>query len=169
MSILTLDIECQSYSKGNPFDARNYPICFAYKFKDQPAGVIWNDFTDNFRKQVQSIVEEAHYIIGFNLKFDLHWLRSIGVALPTICPILDGQVAEFLISNQTHVYPSLDDCALQYLNEQKIDEVKLNYWDQDKLSSEVPQEVMTKYALRDVELTEGILGAQIPILSLIHI
>ena len=164
-NILTLDIECQSYNKGNPFDTRNYPICFAYKFKDQPANVIWNDHVyDLFAAEIQRVVEQANYIIGFNLKFDLHWLRWCGVTIPESVHLLDGQVAEFLISNQTHAYPSLDDCALKYLNEQKIDEVKLNYWDQDKLSSEVPQEVMTKYALRDVELTEAVLGAQIPIL-----
>lgn len=164
-NVLTLDIECQSYNKGNPFDTRNYPICFAYKYKDQPAKVIWNEHVyDQFAAEIQRVVEQADYIIGFNLKFDLHWLHWCGVSLPSTCHLLDGQVAEFLISNQTHAYPSLDDCALKYLNEQKIDEVKLNYWDQDKLSSEVPQEVMTKYALRDVELTEAVLGAQIPIL-----
>lgn len=165
MTILTLDLETQSYNKGNPFDVRNYAICFAYKWKGQPAKVLWNDHVyDLFAQEIQNIINKATYIIGFNLKFDIHWLTNLGITIPTTCRLLDGQVAEFLINNQTTPYPSLDGCAEKYLGECKLDVVKTEYWDKDLLSSDVPQEVMVEYALKDVELTERVLEAQVSLL-----
>lgn len=165
MTVLTFDFETESHVKGNPFNVDNFPIVFAYKYKGKPAGAIYNNGdVVSFTNQVRFIIDEAKYLVGFNLKFDIHWLRWLGIELKDDHILLDGQQLEFLLTNQSTPYPSLEDCAQKYLGESKLDVVKTEYWDKGLLTSEVPQAILEEYAKKDVELTERVVEAQLAVL-----
>jgi DNA polymerase I-like protein with 3'-5' exonuclease and polymerase domains len=66
--------------------------------------------------------------------------------------VYDVQAAEFILSGQTHKFPSLDEVAFKYLNETKIDEVK-SLWDEGVQTTDIPWETLSKYAAKDVDLT----------------
>ena len=57
---------------------------------------------------------ETVLLIGHNIGFDLKWLLKMGAIkredLARI-RIWDTQQAEYLLSGQAHLYPSLDDCC----------------------------------------------------------
>jgi DNA polymerase I-like protein with 3'-5' exonuclease and polymerase domains len=159
--IVTFDFETESHNKGNPFDPRNTAILFAYKLGDNPAQTI--EYPT--KESVQEIINKAKFLVGFNLKFDLHWLRSIGVVVSDDVLLLDGQQAEFFISNQTKPYPSLEECSQKYLGESKLDVVKTEYWDKGLMTSDVPMDVLTDYAKQDVELTLKVVQRQLHILK----
>lgn len=164
-SVVTFDFETESHLKGNPFHPDNFPIVFAYKAKGGDSQVIYNNgdvvtFTD----QVKKVINGAKYLVGFNLKFDIHWLRWLGIELRDDHILLDGQQLEFLLTNQSTPYPSLEDCAQKYLGESKIDVVATEYWDKGLMTSDVPRYTLEEYACKDVDLTERVVEAQLAIL-----
>lgn len=106
----------------------------------------------------QEKINQCERIIGFNLKFDLHWLRRIGVTWDKK-RVYDAQSAEFILSGQTHKFPALDDVAFKYLNERKIDEVKA-LWDQGVQTTDIPWETLAAYAAKDVDLTLSVARKQ---------
>lgn len=107
--ILVLDVESTTKAKGHSFhkdnklclvglyDGTNY---FEYdiEYSDSPYG------TELL--EIKKKIEEADLLVGFNIKFDLHWLRRyIDVKFPNV---FDCQLASFILSNQTSVLSSLD-------------------------------------------------------------
>ena len=101
---------------------------------------------------VQKEIDAVEVVIGFNIKFDLHWLRKYGILFQHK-RIRDTQVIEFVLSRQTKSYPSLDETAFQRLGEKKLDVVKTEYWDYGVQTDQIPWEVLSQYAAKDVELT----------------
>lgn len=103
-------------------------------------------------------------LIGANLKFDLAWMERIGIdTRQVIC--YDIQLAEFIISNQTKVMPSLDYCAEKYLGQNKVDNIKLNYWDKGIDTWFIPEEELTAYLDEDIRLTYEVFSKQAAILK----
>jgi DNA polymerase-1 len=149
MKDLCVDVETTTYNSGNPFDRRNQLVCVAFceaggsptVVRADPAGLV----------VVQSAIDRAERLVGFNLKFDLHWLRKSGIDFGH-CRAYDVQAAEFVLSGQTHKFPSLDEVSLKYLNETKIDEVR-GYWERGVQTNDIPWETLSAYAAKDVDLT----------------
>lgn len=148
MKDLCLDVETTTFNKGSPFDRRNQLVCIA-STDGKDTEVIRP--TPDGLKLFQKRINDADRLIGFNLKFDLHWLRRIGLEFSGK-RVYDVQAAEFILSGQTHKFPSLDEVALKYLNETKIDEVR-GYWERGVQTNEIPWETLAKYAAKDVDLT----------------
>jgi len=123
MNELILDVETTINNKGNPFDQSNKMVCI---------GVKWiNEYTDCYIKyedftKLQFSINKANIIIGFNIKFDLHWLRKVGIDISKI-RVWDCQLAEFILNNQSTPYPSLNDAAIKYGFSPKLDIVKEQY------------------------------------------
>lgn len=109
-------------------------------------------------RRIQSLIDDCERLVGFNLKFDLHWLRRCGISFRER-RVYDAQAAEFILSGQTHKFPSLDDVSLKYLNERKIDEVKA-LWDQGVQTTDIPWETLAAYAAKDVDLTLSVARKQ---------
>jgi DNA polymerase-1 len=91
-------------------------------------------------------------VVGFNLKFDLHWFRRLGFDVSNIS-VWCCQLAEFLLSGQTIRFPSLEDTAVKYGLGNKLDIVKTEYWSKGINTDSVPREILSKYAIQDVDLT----------------
>lgn len=109
-------------------------------------------------------MDEADLIIGFNFKFDYHWLRKWGLRLEDK-RLWDCQVAEFVIRRQQNPYPSLNECAETYGLAQKLDVVKTEYWDKGICTSVVPWNILKSYAAWDAQLTYDVYVAQQPFVS----
>lgn len=149
MKDLCFDVETTTYNKGSPFDRRNQLVCVALctpggspeVVRADPAGL----------SVVQSAIDRAERLVGFNLKFDLHWLRKSGINFGH-CRAYDVQATEFVLSGQTHKFPSLNDVSQKYLGKSKIDEVA-TLWDAGVQTTEISWETLSKYAAEDVALT----------------
>lgn len=117
---------------------------FPIEYKDFPYG--------NSLTQIQEILYAHDCIIGFNLKFDLHWLVRYGLDISRL-RVFDTQLAEFIIRNQSCPYPSLDNTAISYGLEGKLDVVKTEYWDKGIDTTDIPEDILTSYLKQDVEQT----------------
>lgn len=110
--------------------------------------------------KLQYSFDEADLLVGFNIKFDLHWLRNIGISFAGKL-VWDCQLGEFIISNQKIKFPALEDAAIKYGLGHKIDIIKTEYWEKGINTQDIPREVLTPYVEQDVLLTEKVYLAQI--------
>lgn len=116
--------------------------------------------SNGLRSALQKLVNEADIIVGFNFKFDYHWLQKFGVDL-TNSRIWDCQIAEFVLERQQNRYPSLENSCVKYNLGHKIDIIKNEYWDKGVNTDEIPWEILKPYAVQDAVLTFGLYQAQI--------
>lgn len=154
---LVLDVETKfTRLKGrkkslSPFDSRNGLVCTAaYAPSIKVTDCVKTD--EKQREYIQSLVDKADLIIGFNFKFDYLWLKHWGINLEGK-RIWDCQLAEFLICNQIGSYPSLDECLAKYGMPLKLDVVKTEYWEKGLNTDEVPWEILSEYGIGDVKRT----------------
>ena len=154
MNVLVLDVETTISNKGNPFDLTNKLVCIGMKNPYNQIIFYQFDLPD-----IQAWINEHQLIIAFNAKFDLHWLRKIGINISKI-KVWDCQLAEFLLSNQTMKYPSLDEVAALYGLGSKIDTVKLEFWDKGIDTDQIPRDILSEYLTQDLVLTQQIYEEQ---------
>jgi len=122
MIVKPLDLETQTFNKGNFADRRN-DVCFigigknVYEiaYADNPYG--------EALKQVQQEIDEADLLVLINAKFDLHHLRNLGIYF-SHKRIWDCQLVDFMLSGQTESYPSMNSMAEKYGLPQKNDKIK---------------------------------------------
>ena len=156
MKYLTLDNETTTKNSGNPYTVSNklcYVGCRASEgtYKDFKIEYDSDPYGQQL-KQLQELIDEHDCIVGFNLKFDLHWLSRYGIRFEGK-RVFDTQVAEFILSHQSKSYPSLDDTAISYGLDGKLDIVKIEYWDKGIDTTCVPEQILREYLQRDVEQT----------------
>ena len=156
MRYLIFDTETSIFQKGNPFSRCN-KVCytgfrlhtgeyvdFPMEYQDYPYG--------ESIKRIQEIINEHDCIVGFNLKFDLHWLLRYGLVFSDK-RIFDTQLAEFILSRQSAAYPSLNGTAIGYGLDGKLDVIKTEYWDKGIDTPDVPEDVLRPYLQQDVDQT----------------
>jgi DNA polymerase I-like protein with 3'-5' exonuclease and polymerase domains len=107
-------------------------------------------------EQIRELLSQCKMLIGFNLKYDLHWLRRYGINLPEGLRVFDCQNAWFILTNQLNRYPSLDQVAEYYHEEKKIDVVKIEYWDRGLDTDEVPYNILCEYLEQDLVVTANV-------------
>jgi DNA polymerase-1 len=162
MKYLTLDCETTCLKlhpkilNGNPFAAVNFLCCvglldhegnyyhYNIQYNNEPYG-------DNLNA-IQSLFDNHDCIIGFNLKFDLHWLHRYGISFRTKS-VMDCQLLQFILSNQSSSYPSLHETAQSYGLEGKLDVVKTEYWDKGIDTEKIPEPILRTYLEQDVQQT----------------
>lgn len=161
LKVLALDTETTTSNKGQPYDPRNFLVCISWcNSRSQGASRI----TPQLLEALQRVIDDADLIVGFNFKFDLHWLTKAGLKLDHK-PIWDCQNAEFVITRQQQRYPSLEDCAVKYGLGNKIDVIKNEYWDKGINTDQIPWPILREYATMDAVLTYKLYEAQLPFLS----
>lgn len=109
---------------------------------------------------IQELLNNTELLIGFNLKFDIHWLRRYGVHVPRALPLWDCQIAHYIKSSQQVFYPSLNEVCTHYNHPQKIDNVKVNYWDKGIDTDKVPWVELSEYLDGDLQATEAVYLSQ---------
>jgi DNA polymerase I-like protein with 3'-5' exonuclease and polymerase domains len=161
MNILALDTETTTYNKGSPHDPRNKLVCFSFALQSTYDAAIWDD---QGRLDAQEMVNAADLIVGFNFKFDAHWIIKEGIDLSKV-KIWDVQIAEFILSCQTNRFPSLNDTCIKYGIPVKEDVVKTQYWDKGIQTDEIPWEILRSYAAHDADITLQCYHAQIKLMT----
>lgn len=159
MKVLCFDVESTISNKGNPFDSNNKLVSIGWT-----DGTICNCIRGEFSQEFQSVLDTATLLVGFNIKFDIHWLRSVGYRIPSV-PVWDCQIAEYIITRQKTKYPSLDGCLEKYGLEAKLDVVKEEYWKRGIDTTEVPWELLSEYNIQDVKQTMKLYEAQLSVVN----
>ena len=157
---LVLDVETTIKNKGNPFTAENKLVVVGVL--DIDTGETFY-YWENFH-ELQEKIDNCRLLIGFNLKFDLHWIRRAGVNFGLDLRIWDAQLAEFLLENQSNPYPSLQKACEKYELPGKLDIVKTEYWDKGIDTTEIPQKILTEYLCGDLEATKTVFDKQAQLL-----
>lgn len=153
--MLFLDVETTTWSNGSPFDERNFLVCVGWETQDGDRG-IW--YAGEDLSGLAAILHSHDMWVFFNGKFDLHWLRKLGIPFPG--RVFCCQVAEFILNGQGPKYPSLDGTAASYGIPGKYDRVKTEYWDKGINTQDIPRPILTEYCLQDIAVTRTIYGRQ---------
>lgn len=152
-------------SYGHPFNSENklcyigYRIagdstCIPIEMGDLPCGKDLGSF--------RSLVMD-HLVVGFNIKFDIHWVRRYGISPPI--KIWDCQYAQYCIQRQKYRYPSLDGTLEYWGFPAKLDVVRTEYWEKGIDTDQVPPEVLVEYLEGDLQRTQWVYEAQMNYLA----
>ena len=155
MKHLTLDVETTIQNKGNPFSRLN-KLCLIGLYNN---GIYDIEYTEHpYRDdldRVRSVINNHDILVGFNIKFDLHWIRKYGIDFQEK-RIWDCQLVHFILTGQSKPYPSLNQVCEHYGLETKLDVVKEEYWKNGIDTNEIPRDILDEYLLKDLELTEQV-------------
>ena len=125
----------------------------SYAAKVDDGEVAFSYFTDiEFQKLLRDSIGKAKLLVGFNIKFDLHWARRLGVLPPEGVRVWDCQIAEFLIRGQQGSYPSLNEALARFDLGTKDDKIA-EYWALGIDTQEIPVDELKLYNVLDVDLT----------------
>jgi DNA polymerase-1 len=115
-------------------------------------------------KKIQGLIDEADVILGFNFKFDLAWLRSVGICFDNV-RVYDCQLAEYVLERQQNRYPSLEESCVKHSLGHKLDIIKTEYWDKGINTDAIPPDILLEYATQDALLTYRLYEVQQSLLS----
>lgn len=158
--MLVIDLETTIFNEGAPFDSRNWIVMSGCK--SPLTSLIKTATKTDYAEMVSSVQEQitkATLLVGFNLKFDLHWLMQYGVKFQDK-QVWDCQIAHFIITHQLEKFPSLNGVAEYYGLGQKLDVIKTEYWEKGISTEDVPVELLTEYLQQDLDLTEQVYNKQ---------
>jgi DNA polymerase I-like protein with 3'-5' exonuclease and polymerase domains len=162
MRSLILDVETTISNKGNPFDESNKLCyvgllnadgykCYDIEYSDQP----YRNKLDDIQKEINA----AEILVGFNIKFDLHWLRKYGINFVGK-RVWDCQLVHFILSGQQHPYPSLNGVSAYYDLGSKLDVVATEYWNNKIDTPSIPKDILEEYLIGDLQLTQKVYDKQ---------
>ena len=102
---------------------------------------------------LQEVLDSTTLLIGFNLKFDLSWIRECGFKYEG--ELWDCQLVEYLLGGGRVIMPSLNEVAASYGLPQKKDKVKA-LWEAGINTDEIDRDILSEYGEYDVILTEQV-------------
>jgi hypothetical protein len=96
-----------------------------------------------------NVLDECSIMVAHNSMFEQKWFLSkhrsvLEAFLKRGGRIACTQQAEYLISNQQELYPSLDETAIKYGGTHKVDGVKI-LWEQGYLTSQIDKDLLIEY------------------------
>ena len=147
-SYLVVDVECNTFQKGNPFSRCGKLVIIGCKSPSET-------YMGMDRQVIQEYIDKSDLLIGFNFKFDCHWLQNFAIDFSNK-PVWDCQLAYFILTGQSNILPSLNDLAFEYGFTRKSDVVRTEYWDKGIDTEDIPEEVLQEYLNRDLLLTEEV-------------
>lgn len=163
LSSLIVDVESTIKNKGHPFTPSNKLCAVGLKTNEltETLSIQYDDAP--FGRQldrVRECVAAADILVGFNIKFDLHWLRRYGIDFRGK-RVFDCQLAYFIQRCQEVPYPSLNEAAEFYGLPTKLDVVEQEYWKKGLDTPQVPWEILSDYLRRDLDITAGMYQCQL--------
>ncbi len=169
MRTIGLDVETSCKPNMHPWQAKAYLVAVGIvDTTGRKKTWVFNHNDVEPRDQQQMVKEiraellTADRIVGHNLKFDLNWMRKIGVDF-TDCKLYCTQVGEFIITGQKMGNLSLSNLSTKYLNVSKIDRVK-TFWDAGWETAEIPLKILIPYLEQDCINALAIFQRQTPII-----
>lgn len=153
MRELAFDFET-SYAYIMGYDSRAYPVSLSIFFENELKTWIFNHNEaspqplDEMLEEIKYYFEQADILIAHNIKFDLHWLRRLGIDYSKH-KLYCSQVAEYLIQGENNrVRYSLAETSKRYGIPEKQDVVK-DWWDAGYETCEIPLRILIPYAEQD--------------------
>ena len=113
------------------------------------------------RRLAAKDLNSASLLVGFNLKFDLHWDRRYGLLDNYKGAVWDCQLAEFIINNQTNPFPSLEEVVAKYGLGEKYIDIETEYWNQGIDTDQIPYEIVKTRVESDIIITSRLFEMQI--------
>lgn len=151
MNVITFDVETNTINKGNPFTKSGKLISYAIKRNNDQTN--FHYYTSlGFLRELREGLSECQLLVGFNVKFDLHWATRHGLSLRQGARTWDCQLAEFILSGQLNRYPSLEESLERFDLGGKSDKVA-EYWNLGVDTADIPEDILAEYNVRDVDLT----------------
>jgi len=157
---LILDGETTTSHKGQFADKKNKLVNLGFKSSTIGTQVIYLD-EDNAVQRIQELIDSHAWIVGFNIKFDIHWMLNVGINIGPDTKVWDCQLFEYSKYNQRRKYISLEDTCQTYGLPGKIDVVKNEYWSQNIDTDQVPRDILTEYLIGDLEATQAVFLKQL--------
>lgn len=110
---------------------------------------ISNDTYFDYIEENKSIIKKCDLIIAHNAKFDLQWLRSLGINYDH-CDIHCTQVAEYMLTGQKFGKKqlTLDVVSKKYGLPVKDDKIKA-FWEDDVDTPDIPLDILSPYLEQD--------------------
>jgi DNA polymerase I-like protein with 3'-5' exonuclease and polymerase domains len=159
LKTLLFDGETSIKNKGNPFTHGNFLVSFGWGFLDSDhLGFTYYRDAD-FLSSFTAALAEAEVIVGVNIKFDIHWLRKYNIVIPEHVRVWDCSIAEFILSGQKSVLPSMDKMCDLYGLPNKQGGLE-EYWNAGISTEDIPYDIVKGYQLGDIERTKQIFKAQ---------
>lgn len=160
---VTYDAETTTKNKGHPFTKANFMVSYSVKLDDSPP--VFKYYTDpDFVSFLRECISKSTLLIGFNIKFDIHWLWRLGIEVPRGCRVFDCQLAEFILTGQKSSFQSLDECLADYGLPPKQDKVA-EYWALGIDTPDIPYEILEEYNNLDTERTYQLYLEQVKLLE----
>jgi DNA polymerase I-like protein with 3'-5' exonuclease and polymerase domains len=160
MKPLVVDVETTTYDFGNPFANRNF-LCYVGALSHDGPRLVRCDNVEQWQERWVGVLDGL--VVGFNIKFDLHWLRRAGIAMPK--KVWDCQFAHYLLQAQKpkakKLYPSLQEVCEHYGIEGKIGTIEEKYWSKGVDTPAIPQEEMLAYLEQDLRATWAVYHKQV--------
>ena len=168
MNVLVFDVETSRHCGNLPWQPNAYLVSLCLKLGKEIKTFIFNHkdvpFSPIDLQEIQSYFDRADIIVAHNLKFDLHWVHSIGVNTDSN-QYYDTMVAEYLIRGQQFgTELSLKELSKKYGIPDKIDGVAercASGYETD----EIPLDTLIPYGEQDVLNCEAIFKTQVPIIK----
>ena len=178
MTWCVLDLETQNHeyygSLASPHHPQNYIVAAAFAHDDAEVQSWYFNSAEEAASSdwLQAALADQKVLVAHNATFEIHWLlKTYPVTflnwLKQGGRIFCTQYAEYLLSNQQELYPSLEDCSLKYGGSKKIDAVKL-LWEQGVLTADIDEALLMEYLAGsegDIENTRTVLFSQVPALQ----
>jgi DNA polymerase I-like protein with 3'-5' exonuclease and polymerase domains len=158
---LILDVETTISNKGNPFDETN-KLCYIGLLGSTPRTISIEYGDEPYRhklEEVQKEIDNNEILVGFNIKFDLHWIRKYGINIMGK-RVWDCQLVHFILTGQQYPYPSLNGVADYYDLGSKLDVVATEYWGNKIDTPNIPKDLLEEYLIQDLQLTQKVYEKQ---------
>lgn len=154
-------------NKAHPFDPKNKLLLFGTR-STSSTGIYNIEYHVNpygvHIRAIRDSIRHCDFLVGFNIKYDLHWCRRYGIEIPQEIKLWDCQCAEFLLSAQTWQYPSLHEAALKRGVSSKKD-ILFEYLSQGLDVSDIPLGELTEYLGGDLTSTEELYLKQLDLIE----
>ena len=167
MSYLVLDVETTISNNGNPFDETN-KLCYVGLLSNGISSCLPIEYDSSpysgHLASIQDAIDSVDTIVGFNIKFDLHWIRKYGITFRDK-RIWDCQLVHFIITGQHNSYPSLNGVCEYFGLDNKLDVVASEYWKVGIDTPNIPKEILEEYLAQDLSLTDQVYKKQLDIIN----
>jgi DNA polymerase I-like protein with 3'-5' exonuclease and polymerase domains len=157
--IRVIDLEVENHehlgAKASPYCEENYIVAPGwqdYTWAGEPVDTVQHRYFTN-RKDAESEkwfdLTGVDFLVAHNAMFELSWffaryrdemMKFLARGGRVFCT----QLSEYVLSHQTHLYPSLEEVAVKYGGTQKVDGIKI-LWEQGHLTSEIDKDLLLEY------------------------
>jgi len=155
---LVFDFETTNLDKGDPLNENNSILLIAWQRNGDERGVHVRNPEPIHIEDFLNEVERADFIVAHNAKFELGWLKRLGVGLEKTLPFCT-QLAEYVLRSNRRGKLSLEEC----LRRRKLggkESIISAMMGAGICPSEMPENWLKKYAKTDVEQTYKLFKSQ---------